>query len=73
VGVRELEIMMLIFDRVLHFPSALADAIDEQSRLFDACLEASRAGDRVKCRQLAIELEKANQRCRESTPPPELR
>jgi hypothetical protein len=65
--------MMLIFDRVLHFPSALADAIDEQFHLFDASLEASRAGDWVKSRQLAIELERANQRRRELTTPPQFR
>jgi hypothetical protein len=64
---------MMIFDRVLHVPWALADAIDEQNRLSDASLAASRAGDWVKSRQLAMELEKANQRRRELTPPPEFR
>jgi len=54
----------------LHFPSALADAIDEQYRIEAEWLAAFRAGDLVEARRLAVELEHANRHRLELTPPP---
>jgi hypothetical protein len=64
---------MMIFDRVLDYPSALSDAIGEQYRLDAELSEAFRAGDWVKVRQLEIALDKANRRRCELTPPPVFR
>jgi hypothetical protein len=53
----------------LHFPSPLADAVDEQYRVEAEWLAAFRSGDLKKSKRLLVELERANQRRRELTPP----
>jgi hypothetical protein len=64
--------MMMICGPVLYIPSDLSDAIGEQYRLNEEWIEAFRAGDQLKGERLLIQLQNANRRRLELTPPPEL-
>jgi hypothetical protein len=50
--------------------SRLSDAVEDVYRIHDEWLAAFRAGEWAKSQRLLCELEKANRRRRELTPPP---
>jgi hypothetical protein len=54
----------------IHVPSAHADAIENEHRLFQEQLEAKQRGDWAKCRRLLVDLARAKQKRLELTPPP---